>query len=139
MEFEGSCHCGSITFSAVWPDSDQPIPARACGCDFCRLHGGIWTSNPNASLVVAVASDAAVSEYRFGTETAVFHICARCGVVPVVTSDIAGNTFAVVNVNAIGSADGPGFERSDTNFDGEDVDGRLDRRAENWIADVTFE
>ena len=31
------------------------------------------------------------STYSFGTKTAEFHVCSRCGIVPVVTSAIEGS------------------------------------------------
>jgi hypothetical protein len=59
------------------------IPARACTCSFCTKHGGVWTSNPKGRLEVAVEDPRRVSKYAFGTRTAEFHICSRCGIVPV--------------------------------------------------------
>jgi hypothetical protein len=48
----------------------------------------VWTSNPSGALQVVIKDVSLVSKYAFGTRTAEFHICARCGVVPVVTSRI---------------------------------------------------
>src|SRR5690349_15656728 len=98
MLIEGRCHCGNIAFALVWPDDAPDIPARACDCSFCTRHGGVWTSHPRAALRVHVDDAAAVSAYRFGTGTATFQVCARCGVVPLVTSRIDDALFAVVNV-----------------------------------------
>ena len=99
MLIRGSCHCGNIRFEVQWPDSTDPIGVRACGCDFCQKHGGVWTSHPHASLDVFVEDPGRVSHYRFGTRTAEFHVCADCGVPPVVTSEIDGEVYAVVNSN----------------------------------------
>ncbi|HTL76748.1 MAG TPA: hypothetical protein VL654_10530 [Casimicrobiaceae bacterium] len=138
MLINGRCHCGNIAFVLAWDDAVAEIPARACGCTFCVKHGGVWTSNPHARLEVAVADGAAVSRYAFGTRTATFHVCARCGTVPVVTSDIRGRRYGVVNVNALEGIDASRIRRASTSFDGEDVDARLARRARNWIPDVRF-
>ena len=100
MLIEGACHCRNITFTLSWEPSPQRIPARACGCSFCRKHGGVWTSNPNGSLTVSVNDSAQVSRYAFGTATAEFHVYTACGVVPVVTSRIDGRLYSVVSVNA---------------------------------------
>jgi hypothetical protein len=67
------------------------IPARACGCSFCVKHGGVWTSNPEGGLRIRVKDPFAVSKYAFGTHTADFHVCSRCGIAPVVTSAIDGH------------------------------------------------
>ncbi len=81
---------------------------------------------------------ALVSRYRFGTETAEFYLCSRCGVVPFVTSAIEGNLYAVVNVNSFEGIDPSRFSRAVTDFDGETTKSRLDRRQRNWIPSVTI-
>ena len=138
MLINGTCHCGNISFTLDWLPSPSEIPARACGCSFCVKHGGVWTSNPASRLIVTVRDAALVSRYAFGTRTAAFHVCARCGAVPLVTSEIAGHVYAVVNVNALEDVDPAWLHRSAANFDGEDVDARLARRTRNWIADVAI-
>lgn len=139
MLIHGSCHCGNIAFRLGWEPSPQEIPARACGCSFCTKHGGVWTSNPNGSLEVAIKDRASVAEYAFGTRTAVFHVCRRCGIVPVVTSEIAGRLYAVVSVNAFNDVEPSLLRRSPASFDGESTEARLARRTRNWIPDVRFE
>ena len=132
----GRCHCGNIAFSLTWESSE--IPARACGCTFCVKHGGVWTSNPRGSLKVTVQDPAVVSKYAFGTKTADFHVCARCGIVPVVTSCIDGRVYAVVSVNAFEGVEASRLRRSPADFDGEGTDSRLERRKRNWIPTVEF-
>jgi hypothetical protein len=98
----------------------------------------VWTSNPAARLVVCIASPAQVSNYEFGTATAEFFVCARCGVVPLVTSRICERLYAVVNVNTFDGVDPVRIEIAPASFDGEDVGDRLARRQRNWIADVVI-
>lgn len=138
MLIHGACHCGNISFALAWEPSPAEIPARACGCSFCVKHGGVWTSNPHAALKIAVKDPALVSTYAFGTRTAEFHVCARCGVVPVVTSKIEGRLYAVVNVNTFNGVDSALLRRSPADFDGEGTDSRLARRARNWIGNVEY-
>jgi len=138
MLITGKCHCGNIAFELEWEGDRPEIPARACGCTFCVKHGGVWTSNPNARLAVAVRDAALVSKYAFGTRTATFHVCARCGAVPLVTSEIANRLYAVVNVNMFENVDASWLRRAPVSFEGEDVEARLARRTRNWIADVRF-
>ena len=132
----GKCHCGNIAFELEWEGDPPEIPARACGCTFCVKHGGVWTSNPKARLAVAVRDAALVSKYSFGTRTATFHVCSRCGAVPLVTSEIANHLYAVVNVNAFENVDPSRLRRATADFEGEDIESRLARRKRNWIADV---
>jgi hypothetical protein len=98
----------------------------------------LWTSNPEAALQIEIGDRTLVAKYAFGTGTASFHICTRCGVVPVVTSVIDARTYAVVNVNTFDGVDPSLLRHAAANFDGEDEPARLARRQRNWIADVRF-
>lgn len=133
----GRCHCGNIAFELAWNPDPAEIPARACGCSFCTKHGGVWTSNPGAEVRVRVAEPAEVFKYSFGTRTAEFHVCRRCGVVPVVTSAIDGGLYAVVNVNAFENVEPSLLRRAPASFEGEDEASRLARRKRNWCRVVT--
>lgn len=135
-EIEGGCHCGNIRFVLHWPDMAAEIPVRECGCTFCRKHGGAWTSHRESVFEVTVRDQSLVSGYQFGTATAEFHVCSRCGVVPFVTSNIDGHLYAVVNTNTLDDTGRFSFSRSTTDFDGEKAGDRLARRKRNWISNV---
>jgi len=136
MRITGKCHCGNIALGLEWPGEPAEIPARACGCTFCVKHGGVWTSHPKARLSVAIRDASSVSTYAFATRTAIFHVCKQCGVVPIVTCEIASRLYAVVNVNALENVDPSSLRRAAASFDGENVESRLARRERNWIGAV---
>jgi hypothetical protein len=138
MLIRGKCHCGNIAFSLTWDPDPAQIPARACGCSFCTKHGGVWTSNPKGTLEVVLRDSSLVSRYAFGTRTAEFHVCSRCGIVPVVTSTIDGRLYAVVSVNVLEGIEQKLLSRAPVDFEGEATEDRLARRKRNWIADVSF-
>lgn len=148
IKHTGGCHCervrfevrapARISFTLSWEPDPTEIPARECGCSFCTKHGGVWTSNPRGALEVVVKDPSLVSKYAFGTRTAEFHICTRCGIVPVVTSRIEDRLYAVVSVNAFEGVDPSLLRRAPASFDGEGTDSRLARRQRNWIANVKF-
>ena len=138
MLISGSCHCGNISFTVIWEPDPPEIPARACMCSFCTKHGGVWTSCPSGALEVSIREPTLVSKYAFGTKTAQFHICTRCGVVPVVTSRIEGRLYAVVSVNALDGVESSLLRHESASFDGESEEDRLARRKRNWIADVAY-
>ena len=134
----GKCHCGNISFALDWRPEPAEIPARSCGCSFCSKHGGVWTSCPAGSLKVFVKEPGRVSQYLFGTRTAEFHLCSICGVVPLVTSRIAGHLYAVVSVNAFEGVDPALLRRAPASFEAESEAARLARRKQSWIPDVEY-
>ena len=136
MLINGKCHCGNITLELEWDGDPREITVRACACSFCIKHAGIWTSNPSSRLAVIVSDPAFVSKYAFGTRTATFHVCSRCGSVPLVTSEIDNHLYAVVNVNVLENVDQSWLRRAAADFEGENVESRLARRKRNWIANV---
>ena len=138
MLIRGGCHCRNISFTLAWEPDPIEIPARVCGCSFCAKHGGVWTSNPRGALRVKVEAPALVSQYTFGTETAEFQICARCGVVPVVTSRIDDHLYAVVSVNAFEGVEPSLLRHAPASFEEETEASRLARRKRSWIANVEF-
>ncbi len=139
FDIKGACHCGAIQFLLGWPKSVGEMKARACGCTFCQKHGGVWTSDTKASLSIEIVDSALVSVYKFGTESASFYVCARCGVTPFVLSEIGGITYSVVNVNALADLGELTLSKSSSSFEAEDLDARLERRQRNWISSVQFQ
>ena len=138
MKIDGKCHCGAVRIELQWPGTLADMTVRVCTCTFCRKHGGHWTSHRQAELLVVVSEPALLSRYRFGTQTADFHVCSRCGVVPFATSRIAQCTYAVVNVNSLEGSEVAALPRAPVSFDGEGAGDRLERRQRNWIANVHF-
>jgi hypothetical protein len=138
MLIRGKCHCGNVSFALAWEPDPKEIQARMCGCTFCVKHGGVWTSNPRGSLEIRIEDRALVPGYEFGTKTAQFHVCGRCGIVPVVTSRVEGRLYAVVSVNAFEGVDAAMIKKAPASFDGEGTDSRLERRQRSWIPDVRF-
>jgi hypothetical protein len=134
----GACHCRNISFSLTLEPDPLEIVARACDCSFCTKHGGVWMSSPRGVLQVLVQHSELVTKYAFGTKTADFHVCVRCGVVPVVTSTIDGGLYAVVSVNALEGVNPALLTRASASFEGEAEGSRLDRRKRNWIPNVKY-
>jgi hypothetical protein len=139
MLIQGGCHCGNISFGLRWDPDPAQIVARACGCSFCTRHGGVWTSHPAGALTVRIRAPDTVSRYVFGTATAVFHVCAVCGVVPLVTSEIDDKLYAVVNVNTFTGVEAALLQRRPADFATEGEAERLARRKRGWIGTVRFE
>jgi len=138
MLINGGCHCSNITFQLDWAPDPEVIPARVCDCTFCSKHGGVWTSNPAGSLTVSLQRPELVNKYTFGTGTALFYICNRCGIVPLVTSEIDNHLYAVVNVNTFNNVARTLLQPFPASFAGESASERMQRRKRNWISVVVI-
>ena len=132
----GSCHCGNIRFTLDWPNAPHVIPIRACSCTLCRKHNAAWTSSPMGGFSIKVDDESKLTYYRFGTQTADFYTCKNCGVIPIVTSDIEGALYAVVNAYTFNDVDPSEMAIATTDFEGEDTDTRLGRRQKNWTPEA---
>lgn len=136
--FEGECHCGNIRFELHTSLAETALVPRECSCTLCRKHRASWISDPEGEVHVHYRNQNFVSSYRFGHGTADFIVCATCGVLMVAVCEIEGRTRAVLNIRAVreGTFTSPPIT---TNFDGEDVQARLARRARNWTGRVVFD
>ena len=135
-DLHGSCHCGALRLSFHTARPLDALAWRRCGCDFCRRHGGFYTSDPQGRLVVEVTEPGALRRYRFGQKTADFLICAHCGVFMAVTAEIDGHLHAVVNLAVIDPPLAPPADIPIMDFEGETVENRTARRKRNWIGCV---
>ena len=130
MPLAGRCHCGNLTlrFEPTRPPAE--LGARACTCTFCKPRRMRWTSDPDGRVEIVVGNEQDVTRYRFGTGTADFLICRRCGYVLAAVSAHEPRR-AVINIDVLDRAS-DFREATATDLDGEDVDGRLARRARTW-------
>lgn len=135
QEFHGGCHCGDVTYSLRWPAERGPLFAK-CGCTFCTKHAVIYTGHRDAALAVTVKKGGSLTRYKFGTETAWCHFCARCCVYLFATSAIDGREYAVINANSLANFVPPADVKA-ISLEGEATPDRLARRRRTWIADVT--
>ena len=79
-----------------------------------------------------------VERYRFGSRTADYLLCRRCGVYVGAVCETSSGVRAVVNVNCLD--DRANFTQTPAapDYDGEATDARLDRRATNWMPGGTI-
>lgn len=134
--FNGSCHCGNVQLSLETEKSLDALVPRECGCSLCKRHGATWISDPAGHLELRYGDPGAVNAYQFGHKTSDFIICKNCGVLLAALCDVDGTTKAVINTKSMLDCIFPTMAQP-MDFDGESVDGRLDRRAKNWTGQVT--
>lgn len=131
-DITGRCHCGRVEFRLHWPRAAGVLTARACQCDFCRMHGARWTSHPEAAVSATLPADESLIRYRFGHGSAEFIVCAVCGILTLALDQRGAGPLAVVNVNTFESLDPDGVATVETDFDGESPAARDARRRRNW-------
>ncbi len=126
--FTGQCHCGNLQIVFESARAAAELPVRACGCTFCRAHGGLTTTDPAGRLRLGARDPALLNRYRFGWQITDFWICRQCGVYVGATMDRLG----IVNVRAL--ADAAAFTQppAPMDYDGEAIAERRARRALSW-------
>jgi hypothetical protein len=132
-EHKGGCHCGNVRVSLRLSTPPEATPLRACACSFCRAHQTRTVADP-AGLFELWAEDwALVEPYQFGTRTADYLLCRRCGVYVAAVCETASGLRAVVNVNSLDARAAFTQAPSTPDYEGEATDARLARRAANWM------
>src|SRR3546814_15431765 len=75
MAYEGSCHCGAVTYTV---EGDIPDTAMSCNCSHCRRKGFLLTFVPIDQLRLECGADKLAS-YKFNKHNIDNHISAECG------------------------------------------------------------
>jgi hypothetical protein len=132
--FTGGCHCGAVTLTLAWKQDGDP-PLRRCTCAFCVKQGAVYIGHEDAALTIDHGGT--LAPYRFGTGTATFHRCARCGTFLLATCTLDGRLHAVLNARTLDGLAIPAVVEP-RDYEGETTSARLDRRRQTWIPDVAF-
>ncbi len=100
MIYQGSCHCGAVTFEVEAP---EVIEADYCNCSICKKSGFLHLIVPLSKFRILGGSDS-LSTYTFNTGVAKHTFCRQCGVKPFYTP--RSNPDGVdVNVHCLDTAD----------------------------------
>jgi hypothetical protein len=78
QHYQGSCHCGAITFSY---DGDEITSGLRCTCSICSRKGALMSPEaipPENFSLEADAND--VGLYQFDNEVAKHFFCKTCGI-----------------------------------------------------------
>jgi hypothetical protein len=133
MEHFGGCHCGNMRAHLRLSKLPQDTPLRACACSFCRAHQTRTVADAMGHFTLAAADWDQVERYRFGSRTADYMICRRCGVYVAAICETSMGTRAVVNINCLNDRAAFTQTPNATDYDGETDEARLARRAINWM------
>lgn len=133
MRHNGGCHCGNLQVDVrlMRPPAENAI--RSCACSFCRSHGTRTVSDPVGQVDIRAADWSLVERYRFGSGTADYLICRRCGVYIGAVCETASGARAVLNTLCLKDRAAFTQEAVRPDYDGETIEARLSRRAANWM------
>lgn len=102
MSFQGSCHCGAVTFTV---DADPPRAAVSCNCSHCRRKGFLLAFFPADKFNLESGSDA-LREYKFNTHKIRHLFCEKCGTEPFAYgANPDGSPVRAVNLRCVPSVD----------------------------------
>src|SRR3546814_10401312 len=75
MAYEGSCHCGAVTYTV---EGDIPDTAMSCNCSHCRRKGFLLTFVPIDQFRLTGGADLLTS-YMFNKHIFDHHFCDALG------------------------------------------------------------
>jgi hypothetical protein len=138
MEFAGGCHCGNLRVHLRLTIPPTAAALRSCSCAFCRAHATRTVSDPRGMFEVWADDWSLVEPYRFGSRTADYLVCRRCGVYIAAVCETPGGIRAVVNTNSLVERAMFTQDPARPDYDGEGTAARLARRAANWTPAVLY-
>ena len=80
-----------------------------------------------------------VQKYRFGSRTADYLLCCRCGVYVGAVCETSTGWRTVINTRCLDDRAMFVQDAVHPDYDGETVDGRMARRAQNWMPVVVHD
>ncbi|HYZ27112.1 MAG TPA: hypothetical protein VE597_09410 [Geminicoccaceae bacterium] len=132
LRLTGGCHCGNVELTFETARDPGELTVRACGCSFCRRHGGRTVSDPQGRVEFVVHDRSLLSRYRFGLGTAEFLVCRTCGVYVGAFMADAGSAYAIININALHTPEVFAKAAVPVSYDRESATERRARRRALW-------
>jgi len=102
MAFQGSCHCGAVTYSV---EGEIPETAMSCNCSHCRRKGFLLAFVPIDQFRLTSGTDK-LKSYQFNKHNIDHQFCADCGCQGFsVGASPSGEKMAAVNLRCVPDAD----------------------------------
>lgn len=129
--FSGQCHCGAIAMELAFTHPADEMQVRSCQCDFCTRQGSLTVSEAAGHAVISIAADQ-LTTYRFGSGTASFLICSRCGVYAGVIMADGDKLRSIANARGLGLDAFKHRVGTQLTHDDETTPARIERRNQRW-------
>lgn len=81
MIYQGSCHCGAVTFEVEAPEQ---VEVEDCNCSICAKSGFLHLIVPKSNFKLLSGADS-LQTYTFNTGVAKHTFCRICGIKPFYT------------------------------------------------------
>jgi hypothetical protein len=133
MEHQGGCHCGNLRIRIRLTRPPADTLTRSCACTFCRSHGTRTVSDPDGKADLWASDWSLVEKYRFGSRTADYLLCRRCGVYVGAVCETPAGWRSVINTLCLDDRAAFSGEAERPDYDGEAVEARLARREAKWM------
>lgn len=102
MAFDGSCHCGAVTYTI---DGDIPTTAMSCNCSHCRRKGFLLAFVPIDQFRLTSGGDRLTS-YKFNKHNIDHQFRVSCGCQGFsVGTGPDGSKMAAVNLRCVPDVD----------------------------------
>jgi hypothetical protein len=133
MEHQGGCHCGNLRIQVRLTKPPADMLVRSCACSFCRSHGTRTVSDPQGQADLWATDWSLLEKYRFGSRTADYLLCRRCGVYLGAICDTPAGRRSVINTLCLHERAAFDQDPARPDYDGEAVEARMARREVNWM------
>jgi hypothetical protein len=130
--FAGGCHCGALRVRFEPTCAPEDVELRRCECSFCRKHGATTATDPQGLLELTILDVDEAVRYRFGTRTADYLLCGRCGVYVAAVMAAEAGAVATLNVDVLDARDAFTRTPRSVSYEDESAHERRLRRAEHW-------
>lgn len=102
MAYDGSCHCGAVTYTV---EGDIPDTAMSCNCSHCRRKGFLLSFVPIDQFRLTSGADK-LKTYQFHKHNIDHQFCTECGCQGfAVGTGPDGAKMAAVNLRCVPEAD----------------------------------
>ena len=112
MAFEGSCHCGKLSYRV---EEDLPTKAMACNCSICRRRAALHHfTTPEKFRFTGSEPD--VAAYSWNKQVIRFEFCRNCGCAPFAHGQGPNGPMIEINLRCVEGLDPDALEIQ--HFDG---------------------
>jgi hypothetical protein len=112
MAFQGSCHCGKLSYTV---DEELPTKAVQCNCSICRRRAPLHHFTTPDKFTFRGSEDDFAS-YRWNTGNVRFEFCKTCGCAPFAHGTGPQGPMVEINLRCVDDIEVDGLEI--TFFDG---------------------